>query len=168
MAKYGEPELSILRRALDAYPEGIDSPDDHESAEYTAFVRLYDAELIGSKVEPIRFRGIAHARFLRCTITEAGRDVLDEVNQRMGDIAPGDEPMLLGLKEGRDIIIRHVRNLHRASNELGIRITIEEVNQATAQVEKSGPKVIRRLFTEWIPQSMASSTFKAVFDKFFG
>lgn len=138
------------------------SPEDHESAEYAAFVRLYDAGLIHSTAEPIWLDGTAI--YLRCTITEAGREVLDEVNERMGDLAPGDEPMLLGLKEGRDIIIRHVNNLHGASNQLGIRITIEEVNQATAQVKESGPKVIRRLLTEWVPQSMTSSAIKSLID----
>ena len=68
------------------------------------------------------------------------------------------------VQEGRDIIIRHVHNVHGASNELGIRITIEEVREAEAQVGRSGPKAVKRLFTEWLPNSLTSSTMKMLFD----
>ena len=108
--------------------------------------------------------GPPRAKYFRCTITEAGRDVLDEVNERSGKVDPNDEPLPLGLEEGRDIIIRHVRNVHGASNGLGIRITIEEVDEAEEQVGKSGPKVVKKLLTEWVPSSLTSSSMKMLFD----
>lgn len=165
MARFGEEELSILRGAFNAYPKGIDSPSDDDSAEYAAFVRLYEAGLIDSEFEPIRLHdGRTGARYRHCKITEAGRDVLDEFNERLGEVDADDEPLLLGLKEGRDIIIRHVRGVHGASNGLGIRITIEQVDEAEAQIGKSGPKVVKRLLTEWVPSSLTSSTIKTLFD----
>lgn len=165
MAKFSNEELLILTRALDAYPQGIDSPDDYESVEYAAFVRLYEAGLIASEIEPLFQDGRERrAQYLRCTITEAGRDVLDDINQKPGEVDADDAPILLGLKEGREIIIRHVRNVHGASNELGIRITIEEIDEAEAQVRKSGPKVVKRLLTEWVPSSLTSSTMKMLID----
>ena len=163
MARYGEEELSILQQALVAFPNGIDSPADPESADYAAFVRLYQAGLINSTAKPSQFRGTP-PRYRTCTITEAGRDVLDEYKERMGEVAPGDELLLLGLKEGREIIIGHVRNVHRASNGLGIQITIAEVEKATAQVDRSGPKAVKRLLTEWVPSSLTSATMKMLFD----
>ena len=163
MAKFSEAELSILRQAFDAYPQGKDNPASNESVEYAAFVRLYDAGLIDSDVEPIRFLH-GGTRYHDCKITEAGREVLDEINERLGEIDHGDEPMLLGLKERRRIIIQHVRNVHGASNGLGIRITMEEIGEAEAQIGKSGPKVVKRLLTEWVPSSLTSSTMKLLFD----
>lgn len=164
MAKFGEEALSILRRALDAFPEGIDSPRDHDTAEYAAFVRVYEASLIDSEIDPMRFYGTTGAHYRDCKITESGRDVLDEANKKLEEVDTDDEPLLLGLKEGRDIVIRHVRNVHGASNGLGIRITIEEVDQATAQINKSNPRVVKKLLTEWIPSSLTSSTMKMLFD----
>ena len=50
--------------------------------------------------------------------------------------------MLMGLSEGRKIAIERVRNLHGASIELHIRITVEGVEEAAERVGKSGPKKV--------------------------
>ena len=164
MARSSEEELAILQRAHDAYPDGIDSPDDDESVEYVAFVRLYDAGYIDTD----RFfvpNGIGiRPRYFDGKITESGREVLEQVGEKFGSVEHGDEPILMGLGEGRRIIIEHVRNLHGASNQLGIRITVEEVQDATEQVGRSGPKVIKKLLTECVPSSLTSSTVKMLFD----
>ena len=166
MARFSEEELAILQRARNAYPDGIDSPADDESVEYVAFVRLYDAGCIDTESEPLVFLdgGGSRARYFNCKITESGREVLEQLDEKLGEIGHGDEPMLMGLGEGRRIIIEHVRNLHGASNQLGIRITVEEVQDATEQVGRSGPKVIKKLLTEWVPSSLTSSTVKMLFD----
>ena len=96
-------------------------------------------------------------------ITEAGRNVLDEVNEQ-GEVYLDDEVVLLGLKEGREIIICHVRNMHSAGNDLDMRVTTEDVEKAEVEVGKSGPKVVKRLLTEWLPNSMAGQAVKTLFD----
>lgn len=151
---------------MDNYPDGLDSPPDDQGAEYAAFVRLYEAGLIDSPLEPLMFLdgGGSRARYRECKITEGGRDALDQLVEKLGNVDRGDEPMLMGLNEGRKIVIEHVRNLHGASNELHIRITVEEVEEAADRVGKSDPKVVKRLFTEWLPSSLTSSTIKMLFD----
>ena len=166
MAKFGEEELRILQRALDNYPDGLDSPPDDQGAEYAAFVRLYEAGLIDTPLEPLVFLdgGGSRARYRECKITESGRDALDQLVEKLGNVDSGDEPMLMGLSEGRKIIIEHVRNLHGASNELHIRITVEEVEEVTERIGKSSPKVVKKLLTEWLPSSLTSTTIKTLFD----
>ena len=163
MARFSEEELAILQRARHAYPDGIDSPADDESVEYVAFVRLYDAGCIDTELVVLEGGG-SRALYRDCKITESGREVLEQLDEKLGEIEHGDEPMLMGLGEGRRIIIEHVRNLHGASNQLGIRITVEEVQEATEQVGRSGPKMIKKLLTEWVPSSLTSSTVKMLFD----
>ena len=164
MARFSEEELTILQRARDAYPDGIDSPADDESVEYVAFVRLYDAGCIDTDTFFVPDGIGTRARYFDGKITESGREVLEQVGEKFGSVEHGDEPLLMGLGEGRRIIIEHVRNLHGASNQLGIRITVEEVQDATEQVGRSGPKVIKKLLTEWVPSSLTSSTVKMLFD----
>lgn len=165
MAKLGEEELKILQRALDKYPDGLDSPSDYQSAEYAAFVRLYEAGLIDTSVDPLFFGGRrSYPHYRECKITESGRGALDQVAEELGNIDSGDELMLMGLSEGRRIIIEHVRNLHGASNELHIRITVKEVEEVTEQVGKSGPKVVKKLLTDWLPSSLTSSAIRMLFD----
>ena len=165
MAKLGEEELKILQRALDKYPDGLDSPSDYQSAEYAAFVRLYEAGFIDTSVDPLFFGGRrSYPHYRECKVTESGRDALDQVAEELANVDSGDEPMLMGLNEGRKIIIEHVRNLHGASNELHIRITVEEVEEAAERVSKSDLKVVKRLLTEWLPSSLTSSTMKMLFD----
>ena len=165
MAKFGEEELRILQRALDNYPDGLDSPPDDQSVEYVAFVRLYEAGLIDTSLDPLFLDGRrSRPRYRECKITESGRDALDQLVEKLGDVDSGDEPMLMGLNEGRKIIIEHVRNLHGASNELHIRITVEEVEEAAERVSRSDPKVVKTLLTEWLPSSLTSSTMKMLFD----
>ena len=163
MAKFGEEELRILERALDNYPDGLDSPPDNQSVEYVAFVRLYEAGLIDTSFDPLFLDGRrSRPRYRECKITESGRDALDQLVEKLGNVDSGDEPMLMGLNEGRKIIIEHVRNLHGASNELHIRITVEEVEEITKRVSKGSPKMIKRLLTEWLPSSLTSSAIKTL------
>ena len=79
MALYNDTEIALLRRALAAYPGGIDSPDDHASSEYAALARLIDDRLLRAE---IHYRESGHGGhrcdvYDDCRITAKGRALLE-------------------------------------------------------------------------------------------
>ena len=75
MPSYNNVEMGLLRDALSAFPSGINSPNDHESAEYRAIARLVRATLLEPLAEH-REHGVRGPIYRGLNITELGRDEL--------------------------------------------------------------------------------------------
>lgn len=163
MVRLTKIELELLQQADASFPLGINSPEDHHGDEYRAFVRLHDAGYIAAEVRPWSESGTPGKHYMQCNITASGRRVLAEVMVNMGATAPGDEPMVMGLDEGRNVIIQQVNNLHGHGNRFDVHVTADEVREAERQVKESGPKTVKKAVTEWLPQSFVVNAMKQLF-----
>ena len=79
MPSYNDIEIGLLRDALSAFPSGIDSPEDHESAEYRAVVRLERAGLLEAANKWAE-SGKSGEIYTGLNITEFGRAELANVD----------------------------------------------------------------------------------------
>ena len=79
--KLNEIMVQMLREAVESGLDGISSRNDFTDEQHEAIARLYEAGLIRSDVEPRqRFRGYKAKFYVDCTITEAGREALDDID----------------------------------------------------------------------------------------
>ena len=77
MAAFNDIEIGLLQEARSAFPDGIASDRDQNTAEYRALVRLIKAGLLEPEDVRQTYRGVKHPDYDGVNITEAGREELD-------------------------------------------------------------------------------------------
>ena len=84
MAAFNDIEIGLLQEARSAFPDGIASDRDQNTAEYRALVRLIKAGLLEPEDVRQTYRGVKHPDYHGVNITEAGREELDS-DESAGD-----------------------------------------------------------------------------------
>ena len=150
MPRITETVIDILRKADDAYPNGIYAPEDKASKEYAAFIQSRDNKWL-IPVASKQSRHPANPNFPRFyidrghmgyKIAESGRDILDEYEGNLS---------ILNEKEGREVIINVITNIHMSGNENDAHLTAEEITKFQEMIEKSEASTIGNIIKNWLP-----------------